>query len=320
MEIHIGIDGGGTHAMAAAVTGDGSVLTVREGGSLNENNLGRALVREHLHALVGEVLRECGAERFTSLTAGLASLDGPGSPDMTAALCAPDWDMAGVRLESDAMVALSGGTLGAPGMAVICGTGSMILLADGQGRQRVSGGWGYALGDPGSGYELAAQAVRHVLCLSERGESTGQLGETVLGYFGVHRPRELLGAFYRVPFDPAFPAGLAGQVLSLAGEGEKVCLGMVREQMRRLADQAAPLLKDQDPLPDIYVYGGIFRHHPWTVQLFAQALEKAGKPEVAFPEFPPEIGAVLLGTHRGQDPAFVRELRASMKKGGWEHA
>ena len=57
MEIHIGIDGGGTHAMAAAVTGDGSVLTVREGGSLNENNLGRAIVREHLHALVGEVLR-----------------------------------------------------------------------------------------------------------------------------------------------------------------------------------------------------------------------------------------------------------------------
>ena len=40
-----------------------------------------------------------------------------------------------------------GCTLGGPGLIAICGTGSMLLLRDREGRTRVSGGWGYLLED-----------------------------------------------------------------------------------------------------------------------------------------------------------------------------
>ena len=49
------------------------------------------------------------------------------------------------------------------GIALISGTGSVAWGRTPDGRTARAGGWGYLLGDEGSGYWVGRQAVRHAL-------------------------------------------------------------------------------------------------------------------------------------------------------------
>src|SRR5690606_612747 len=64
-----------------------------------------------------------------------------------------------VRIENDCFIALHCGTLGAAGIAIIAGTGSMAIGMNEAGERARSGGWGYRFGDEGSGYYIGYQAL-----------------------------------------------------------------------------------------------------------------------------------------------------------------
>ena len=66
---------------------------------------------------------------------------------------------------NDALVALTAGAGDGPGIVVICGTGSICYGRNDAAEAARSGGWGYILGDEGSGYWIGrgalAAVVRH---------------------------------------------------------------------------------------------------------------------------------------------------------------
>ena len=47
-----------------------------------------------------------------------------------------------------------------PGVVIIAGTGSIAYGHNGQGQAARAGGWGYVLGDEGSGYWIGRHALR----------------------------------------------------------------------------------------------------------------------------------------------------------------
>ena len=55
------------------------------------------------------------------------------------------------------------------GIALIAGTGSVAWGRDRTGRSARAGGWGYLLGDEGSGYAVVRETVRHALRLARPG-------------------------------------------------------------------------------------------------------------------------------------------------------
>ena len=73
----IGVDGGGSKTIAAAVSMDGTVLAVQKGNGINYHNIGMEKARENLFGIVSSLEKECGAE-YAALSIGSAALEDTG--------------------------------------------------------------------------------------------------------------------------------------------------------------------------------------------------------------------------------------------------
>ena len=65
-----------------------------------------------------------------------------------------------IKAESDSIAALACGTYGGPGVALISGTGCICYAKNSSGKEVICGGWGYLLGDEGSGFWIGLQALK----------------------------------------------------------------------------------------------------------------------------------------------------------------
>ena len=312
----IGIDGGGTHSSAAAVWPDGRVAAVASGGGMNFHNDGVDAVRRRLEEIVRTLCERAGAPA-EKICAGLSALDGP-ADEKTKALFASDaWPAGAPDLQSDAYIALMGCTLGGPGMIAICGTGSMLLLLDREGRRHVSGGWGYLLEDAGSGFTLAREALLAVAAEADgTGPATG-LTTSALSYFGADTPRGLIDRVYAPDCGPDRIAGFARCVLEAADGGNRTAAEILRRNMARLASQAAQLLGKAPGVTRTGVYGGIFAHSAAARQIFAESLQdRAPEAVICEPAFPPELGAVihLLSREGKMNESVLQNMKATWKE------
>jgi len=291
--LFIGIDGGGTHSTAVAATTDGQVVAVAREGCLNFYNIGVDPVRLRLENMVRSLCRQAGMP-FDSVCVGMSALDAPADEETLAQFTGGFFSPGQLDLQSDAYIALMGFTRGQPGMIVICGTGSMLLLADENGAQHVSGGWGYLLSDAGSGYTLAREGL---LCAIDAQEGTGaptSLSACACEYFESESLRQIINRIYAPGFTPDRMAGFARYVIAEAGRKDAAAEGVLRRNMERLARQAAQLMLKSREAERIGLYGGIFEHSSMARSLFSDALLRLCPHAVICSlEYPPELGAVI---------------------------
>lgn len=295
----IGVDGGGSKSIGAAADESGRVLAVYRGGGTNSYQIGAEQARRNLKEIVDALERACGGA-CTLLSVGLPSLDTTADEKTLRNFAGDVFDPERLILESDACMALEGMTGGDRGMIVICGTGSMALLDDGTG-QRVAGGWGYLLGDPGSGYGIAMAGLRAAISAWEGTGPETTLSDRALAYWDIKQPRDLIGLIYDPTCGPDAVARFAGEVFALAEAGDGEAVNIIREETRRVAWQAASLLQSAPGVEKVGLYGGIFQHQPLARRLFADALRERLPDrtiQIMNPVYPPEIGAVIRGLKR----------------------
>jgi glucosamine kinase len=182
-------------------------------------------------------------------------------------------------------------------VGVICGTGS-IAVGTWQGREARTGGFGYLLGDEGSGYWITRAAVRALLDRRDRGVPLGTLGEVLLTAAGASHIDELHRMFYDFPH-PRRWARHAPAVLdaddpaarSIAVEAAQALAGLADSAMRRLAGADDPTALA--PLP--VVLGGGLMGHPRLREAAVIAVRGVlpGHEVLALTD-PPVAGAVRL--------------------------
>lgn len=290
----IGVDGGGTHSVAVAVYPNGKVAAAAHGGGLNYHNVGISLVRRRLESLVSRLCRQCGEERVLKVCVGMSALDQPADRGTLSHFTGGSLTADQLDLQSDAYIALMGLTQGRPGIIVISGTGSMVLLMDAQGRQHASGGWGYLLGDAGSGYTLAREGLLSVIDEAEGLGGSTRLTEHALAYFHTDNPRGLIDRIYDRRTAPDQFAGFARWVLEEAGGGDEAAVAVVSRNMERLARQTAALARQEPLAYRVGLYGGVFRHSALARGLFEQNLIRLmPRAQVCLPAYPPELGAII---------------------------
>lgn len=101
------------------------------------------------------------------------------------------------------------------GIALICGTGSMAWGCDATSEAR-SGGWGYLLGDEGSGYWIALEGLR-AACRSVEGRGPiTRLLPAFMERLQLSSPAGLIDAIYGEKFDRRRIASLAEVVIATA--------------------------------------------------------------------------------------------------------
>jgi N-acetylmuramic acid 6-phosphate etherase len=309
-DLYLGIDGGGTHTVALLAapsptgglppTGGWSLLGRGEAGPSNLHAVG---VGQALHGLNQAVDRAFAAAGFprTPVAAACLGLAGAGRADDQAAVRA--WTervqlAQRVDVTSDAALLLAAGTPDAWGLALVAGTGSMAYGRTPDGRSARAGGWGYLLGDEGSGYALALSGLRAVARAADgRGPATG-LTQQFLTRLGLNRPPELIPTVYQGSWDRAALAGLAPLVLEAAEAHDTVAAALVAEAAGELAGAAAAVARElaieTSPLP-LALAGGVLLASEGYRRRVLQMLETLSvhaNPVAVVRE--PAVGAVRL--------------------------
>ena len=152
----LGIDGGGSRCRARIRDSEGALLGEAVGGSSNiYQSFNGALA--NIIATAEEAAIKAGLKTI-QLHAGLG-LAGLVTSLGAEKIAAANLPFASVTADNDAYAACMGAFAGGDGGIVIAGTGSIgFALIDGV--RHMVGGWGFALGDHGSGAWLGHHAVR----------------------------------------------------------------------------------------------------------------------------------------------------------------
>jgi N-acetylglucosamine kinase-like BadF-type ATPase len=150
------------------------------------------------------------------------------------------------------------GTLGDQhGVVVASGTGSIILAVGPAGVARVDG-WGYLMGDAGSGYWLGRAALDAVMRAHDgRGPATA-LHEVVSS-----RWPELADAYLELQSDPAKVSVIAwfAEAVAARAATDEVAARLCREAAEELALSVVTALRraGEDAAPVVSAIGGVFR-------------------------------------------------------------
>jgi len=156
----IGVDGGGTGTRARLCSAEGAPLGLGVAGPSSLSHGEAAAWQQILQAIeqaFGQANVACPPWADCALAAGLA---GANDPAQAAAFEALNPGFPDLLLDTDSFTALVGAHGGRHGVVLIAGTGSVAEAWRADGTRSIAGGWGFPVGDEGSGAWLGLQAVR----------------------------------------------------------------------------------------------------------------------------------------------------------------
>ena len=284
MRTVIGVDIGGskTHGIRAV---DGKQVAEAVAGSANVAAVGVAEASRQLDTLLAQL----GTDGVDAVCAGAAGADGAESVATMVRLITERVPGAQVSVVHDARLVLAAEGLDA-GVALIAGTGSAAWGRRADGAHARAGGWGHLLGDEGSGYRVALDAVRHALDLMDAGASVDALTTALLVGCGLDARDELIDFVYRRQ-DRRYWADRARLVTGLAEQGDPAAAGIVATAADALAMIARRVLDRLDLPGPVVLAGGFAVHEPLVRQAVRDRL--AGT-EMRVLTHPPAVGAVRL--------------------------
>jgi N-acetylglucosamine kinase-like BadF-type ATPase len=295
----IGLDGGGSKTLAVLADRDGHELGRGTADASNYQVVGVEAASTAIVKAIRTAFESAGIafQPTAGLCLGLAGVGRPEDRAWVEALVrrenlARNWTIA-----NDGQLLLWAGTPDGWGVGIISGTGSIVYGRAADGREARAGGWGYILGDEGSGYAIGKAALQAVAQAADgRGPQT-ELTTRLLDYWNLERPWDLVGQVYRSGVGRVEIATLAGVVSAAAQAGDSVAQTIEAQAGRELALQAAAVARQLEFGGDVPtgLGGGVLAHNPRLAQYViaeASALGVTLAPVERVSE--PVVGAVRL--------------------------
>ncbi len=185
----IGVDGGGTGCRVSVATETGERLSKAEGGAANiATNLETA--RANILGAVTRAFETAGLPQDAiTKSSAVLGLAGANLGDYRAQLLA-SLPFAKADIISDAETTLTGAIGEAEGCIAAIGTGSVYGRRDAHGFTQL-GGWGFLLGDDGSGGRLGRDFLHLAILAYDRIVPQSPLTREILAEFG-NTPRSLI--------------------------------------------------------------------------------------------------------------------------------
>jgi N-acetylglucosamine kinase-like BadF-type ATPase len=295
MRYVLGIDAGGTKTRALLADENASVVGSALGGGANLKTHGELEVEKVLHAVIEEALGPAVA-RPEALALGIAGADRPADEAVLRGILRRIGFRDRVVVTNDARIAFVAGSERRVGLALVCGTGSIAWGRNRAGEIARSGGWGWHLGDEGSGFWIGERAIREVLRAADgRGPATsldGPLSE----HFEIARPEQILYAIYDREFPRTRVARFAPRVEEAALAGDSVAKAILSDaagELVRAAQSVRDRLRLEEGPYDVVLSGGTFAAVPTLEAEVARRLSTANAWVRNLAE-EPAMGAVRL--------------------------
>jgi N-acetylglucosamine kinase-like BadF-type ATPase len=304
----LGIDAGGTKTVALLADQDGQVLAEARGPGANLQAAGELEVEKVLHLVMDEAI---GDRPITpaAICLGIAGVDRDEDIAVVSAIMRRIGYKARVLVVNDALVALVAGTGSAPGIVIIAGTGSIAYGRNGTGQAARAGGWGYVLGDEGSGYWIGRLALRAVVREADGRGAATRLTPLVLRHFAVSRPQELVREVYHRQLRPPAIAALARHVQAAADEGDAIAsriLELGADELTKSAESVTRQLGMSGTSFAFVLSGGIFSAVPTLARALARRLPAVARhSRTQLLDREPACGAVALALDLAHGTADV---------------
>jgi N-acetylglucosamine kinase-like BadF-type ATPase len=240
----LGVDGGGSKTLALAGDLHGQVLGRGVAGSSNFNFVGVEATAEALGKAMTAALANAHSEpqAVRAIVIGLAGAIEEADQAPIAAWAADRFPDAPTHVVHDTDLVLADGTPNGWGVAVISGTGAIVHGRNPKGETAYASGWGYLLGNEGSGYAIGHRALVAVVRGHDgRGPST-LLRDLVLAEWSLSRVEDLIRRVYGKGTSVADIAALAPLVEKAADSGDAVARAIAREAGIELALAVATVI------------------------------------------------------------------------------
>lgn len=242
-QLVLGIDAGGTKTVAWLARRDDEkdVLGRGSAGPGNPRAAGFETAFANLEASIAAAFAEANItpDPVAAACLALAGADRESERQQLEGWAAARKLAQHVRIVNDALPVLAAGSLDGWGVALISGTGSFAFGRNSSGETVRAGGWGYLLGDEGSGYAIALAALRAVTQAADgRGPAT-QLSDLILERLKITQPTDLVAAVYGSNLNRADLAALSDVVTIAADRGDAVAERILDSAADDLAEMVA---------------------------------------------------------------------------------
>jgi N-acetylglucosamine kinase-like BadF-type ATPase len=297
MNVYIGVDGGGTKTRTIILSSEGVILGDLVTGGSNLNHYGWERFVEIMKELFAAIRsRIPGEAKIVTMYCGLAGVDRPKVWQQVYEFISEQWPGVLIGLGHDAMPALVCASGRLEGVVLIGGTGAFAFGINEAGKQGRVGGWGYLLGDEGSGYDVGRRALQSVMrCYDYRGADT-LLVKKVLAKYGIPSLDELVPIVYSKDFTRNTIAEVAKLVFDAAEEGDETARQLLTQAADELYGLVDVLLKrlrfPEGQRISVVLTGGLFHEGSPLINMIRARLHD--RAEVVRMERPPAVGSVLL--------------------------
>ncbi len=251
--------------------------------------------------------------RAATVGIGLTGVFAP-SPEAleVAALVGEQIEAPAVHVTSDVVTSYLGALGTAPGVVVAAGTGTICLAVSPEGDTARVDGWGYLLGDDGSGFRIGREGLAAGLRAADGRGGSPALLAALRARYGDISP--LIALVYGTTHPAPQIAAFAPDVATLARAGDPIAADILSRAGAELADTvaaAAHRVFEPDDHPEVAATGGVPRLGPILTDAFTSALTRAlPTARVRPPDGDALLGAARLARgHLGRLDGHVQRLQ-----------
>lgn len=274
MDYFLGIDGGGTRTTAAVSDENGKIICKSVGNTINFYSVGIEKARNNLSDIMKNIRENLGDVTFKRAFVGCSALDNEADKNLTETLCGGIINSEKTEMNSDVYVALFSGDCTETRGVVICGTGSMVAGIDSEDVITVKGGWGHIIGDGGSAYSIAINALKEAVILYDENKVDEPLVKSAQEFFGVCDLREIINTIYSEETTKDKLADFAKFISRDCEKGDKYCSGIIFDECDKLLRTVYSLVEEMSSCEVLYLYGGVFQNNTIFRNLFIEKFNK----------------------------------------------
>lgn len=298
----LAVDGGGTGCRAALCDEAGRILAYAQGDCCNYHSIGSEKTAANLTSLFIDLAKNQPLSIKIAVL-GFAGLDTKKDKDILTplvqqALSAANITAADICLYNDAILTVKGRVGQNNGVLIAAGTGSIACGVTKEGLETRVGGWGYRVGDEGSGYSIGKAAIIHTLRSYDGREAVSGISAATLRELAVTDEAELLDWVYGPRFSVPEVAALTPVIVQLAEQGDRQAETIIQQACQQLETMACTVIKKLG-LPNakfsLVLSGGVLKNPLISRQLTNRLAAMYPNLEVLDHDHPPVCSGLRQG-------------------------
>lgn len=299
-EIILGVDSGGTKTKSILVNTELELLSIGYGGPGNYHNIGTEKSKQHIETSIKNATSKADIKEKNIKYSGfgIGGLDTETDRKIITNFLE---DIKLVKnlekkyISNDVVISLHSITGSRPGIVTVAGTGSITYGINENGEDHRAGGWGWPIGDEGSGTDIARRGLQAAAkAYDGRGDET-KLVELTKQHFELEKFEELIPKLDVLDL-PSGISSFAEIVINAADEGNEKALEIVSEACEELAESVLAVeqnLSMEEPVK-VGCVGGLTSSELFFNKFKEKVTEKVPRAEILSSVKNPVVGAVAL--------------------------